>query len=63
MMVHAPVVVVVPIEGAGGVCLAGNQRRKGLPHAFHSTPLVIMGSLSGLASGCSAQGCFNNGKM
>lgn len=42
---------------------AGNRRRKGLPHAFRFTPLVIMGSLSGHASGRSAQGHFNNGKI
>lgn len=74
MMVKAPVAslmaVFVPAGGAEPlqapwcwwVCLARN-RRKGLPHAFHFTPLIIMGSLSGHASGCSAQGHFNSGKI
>lgn len=45
------------------VCWAGKWRRKGLPHAFHCAPLVIMGSLSGHAGGCGAQGDFHPGKF
>lgn len=69
MLVKAPVahpmVVFVPAGGAEPPVGLFSQEpeEEGLPHASHCTPLVIMGSLSGHARGCSAQGHFNNGQI